>query len=61
MCAGIGNALGSGMSPGMGAGLGFGLDTLGHLGGYFEGRRLTGQEHREIQRQNQLKIKFEIS
>ena len=56
MCAGIGNAMGSAMSPGMGAGLGFGLDTLGHLGGYFEGRRLTGQENREIQRQNQLKI-----
>ena len=44
------------MSPGMGAGLGFGLDTLGHLGGYFEDRRLTGLQNQEIARQNQLKI-----
>tara|TARA_B100000287_G_scaffold420958_1_gene461007 strand:- start:1002 stop:1931 length:930 start_codon:yes stop_codon:yes gene_type:complete len=55
MCAGIGNAMGS-MSPGMGAGLGFGMDTLGHLGGYFEDKRNTRLANQEIQRQNQLKI-----
>ena len=44
------------MSAGMGEGLGFGLDVLGRVGAYKEEQRLTADENRDRQQQNQLKI-----
>ena len=44
------------MSAGMGQAVGFGLDVLGRVGTYKDEQRLTADENRNRQQQNQLKI-----